>query len=137
MTTAAAHTATARAFLDALGATDIQAMLPLMHPDLVWEVPGRSPAAGRHVGLEAVGGMMLTISAMSGGTERLELRELFANDRGVVALLDIFESPPGDEPWHGEDAWLIRTDGEQITEIREHWFDTRGFDELSAWSSQT
>ena len=127
---------TARAFFQAFDSADLDAMVSLMHPDIVWEVPGRSPVAGRFEGLAAVGGMMLEINAMSGDTVKTQMRELFVNDNGVVALITVDAAPPGDEPWRGEDAWLVRTDGSQITEVREHWFDTTGFDELKAWESR-
>lgn len=123
----------ARRFFDAFEAGDIGAMIAAMHPEIVWEVPGRSPVAGRFVGLDAVGSMMLGISAMAGGTEHVRAVELFGNDDGVVALVEVDIATGRDAPWHGEDAWLVRTDGTQVTHVREHWFDTRGFDELTAW----
>jgi ketosteroid isomerase-like protein len=129
------HGAVARQFFDALDSIDLDALFTLMHPDIVWDVPGRSPVAGRHVGLEAVGAMMLRIGEMSAGTSRTKVREIFAGDNGALALVDVDMTPPGDKPWHGDDAWLLRTDGAQVTFVREHWFDTRGFDDLTAWAS--
>jgi ketosteroid isomerase-like protein len=131
------HEAVARRFFEALGTNDLDALIDVMHPDLVWEVPGTSPTAGCHVGLVAVGAMMVRISEMAAGTETITVRELFVSDLGVVALIDVSLQPPGDEPWHGDDAWLVRTDGTRVTHVREHWFDTRGFDELEAWSTPT
>ena len=122
------HGAVARKFFDALHANDLVGLITVMHPELVWEIPGRSPVAGRHVGLEAVGAMLLDISSMAAGTEVVTAGEIFVNDTGAVALVDVFLTAPGDEPWHGEDAWLVRTDGGRVTHVREHWFETRGFD---------
>ena len=131
------HAGVVQKFFDALGAseTDIETLIALLHPDVVWEVPGRSPVAGRHIGLDAVGGMMIGISVMAGGTEKVRMREMFVNDDGALVLVDVDMAPSGDAPWHGDDAWLVRTDGRQVTHIREHWFDTHGFDELAAWST--
>src|SRR4051812_6431993 len=103
MPTAAAHEKVVRAFFDAFEVSDIEAMVRLMHPDIVWEVPGHSPVAGRFQGLDATGAMMLEIAAMTGGTIRTQLLELFVNDDGVVALVGIDATPPGDDPWHGDD----------------------------------
>ena len=127
------HAEVTRRFFEALDSVDVETLFALMHPDIVWDVPGRSPIAGRHVGLDAVGAMMVRISEMSEGTSKTKVREIFVNDDGAVALVDVDQAPPGDEPWHGDDAWLIRTDGSQVTFVREHWFETRGFDELGAW----
>ena len=129
------HGAVARKFFDALHANDLDGLIAVMHPELVWEIPGRSPVAGRHVGLEAVGAMLLDISSMAAGTEVVTAGEIFVNDTGAVALVDVSLTAPGDEPWHGEDAWLVRTDGTRVTHVREHWFETRGFDALRAWNA--
>ena len=131
------HTDVALRFFRALVTDDLDALIASLHPAIVWEVPGRSPAAGRFVGLENVGSMLLRISAMAGGTQRVVAHELFANDDGVVALVEIDITPPHGNAWHGEDAWLIRTDHRHVTSIREHWYDTRGFDELDAWNART
>jgi ketosteroid isomerase-like protein len=123
-------------FFDALAADDIERLIQVMHPEIVWEVPGSSPVAGRFVGLEAVGAMMLGISEMAGGKVQVQMRELFVNESGVVALVEVDIAPEGEDPWRGEDAWLVRSNGAQITGVREHWFDTSGFDELASWKKE-
>jgi ketosteroid isomerase-like protein len=128
------HEAVAREFFTAAEAADLDRVIAMMHPDIVWEVPGRSPVAGCFVGRDAAVAMLVRIAEMAGGPPQAKMREIFANHDGVVALVDIDLAPPGDQPWHGDDAWLLRTDGSQITYVREHWFETRGFDELTAWT---
>ena len=76
---------------------------------------------------------MLRIAEMAGGNVTTRATELFGNDSGVLALVEVDIAPAGDAAWHGEDAWLLRTNGDQVTHVREHWFDTNGFDELGAW----
>jgi ketosteroid isomerase-like protein len=129
------HTAVVREFFEAAEAADLDRVIAVMHPDIVWEVPGRSPVAGRFDSRDAAVAMLVRIAEMAGGPPQAKMREIFANDDGVVALVDIDMTPPGDQPWHGNDAWLLRTDGSQVTFVREHWFDTRGFDELTAWTT--
>lgn len=130
------HVRVAREFFAAMEALDLERLIAVMHPEVVWELPGRSPVAGRFVGLEAAGGMVLRIAAMAEAPVQTKLVEMFANDDGVVALVEIDIAPPGDVAWHGDDAWLVRTDGSQVTFVREYWFDTRGFDELTAWNKR-
>ena len=107
-----------------------------MHPEIVWEVPGSSPVAGCFVGLEAVGAMMLGISEMAGGNVQVQMRELFVNESGVLALVEVDIAPEGEAPWHGEDAWLVRSNDTQVTGVPRHWFDTTGFDELASWKTE-
>jgi ketosteroid isomerase-like protein len=131
------HRLVASRFFEALAGSDLESLIAVMHPEIVWEVPGQSPVSGRFEGLSAAGDMMVRIDAMAGGNVKISTRELFVNNDGVVALVDVDLAPEGEPPWQGEDAWLVRTDGSQVTHIREHWFDTRGFDELQAWRPAT
>src|SRR5262249_49759490 len=66
---------------------DIQAALAeIMSPDVVWHVPGRGPLAGDLAGLEAVGAHFARLAKLSGGTARVEVHDVLANDEHVVAL---------------------------------------------------
>jgi ketosteroid isomerase-like protein len=90
------HEAVAREFFAAAEAADLDRVIAMMHPDIVWEVPGRSPVAGCFVGRDAAVAMLVRIAEMAGGPPQAKMRE--------------------------------------ITYVREHWFETRGFDELTAWT---
>jgi ketosteroid isomerase-like protein len=79
------HVRVAREFFAAMEALDLERLIAVMHPEVVWELPGGSPVAGRFVGLEAVGGMVLRIAAMAEAPVQTKLVEMFANDDGVVA----------------------------------------------------
>jgi uncharacterized protein len=55
--------------------------------DIVWHVGGRSPFAGDYKGSEEVIGLFGRQMEATGGTFKLELHDLLANDEHVVALV--------------------------------------------------
>ena len=80
---------------------------------------------------------MLGISKMAGGNVHVHMRELFFNESGAVALVEVDIAPEGEAPWRGEDAWLVRSNGTQVSGVgAKHWFDTSGFDELASWKTE-
>lgn len=58
----------------------------LMSPDVVWHVPGRGSLAGDHAGLEAVAAHLARTARLSGGTHRIDVHDVLANDDHVVVL---------------------------------------------------
>jgi hypothetical protein len=78
---------------------------------------------------------MMRISTMAGGKVQVQMREFFVNENGVVALVEVDIAAEGDAPWHGEDGWLVRSNGTQVTGVLEHRFDTSGFDGLASWKT--
>ncbi len=66
---------------------DLTAQLAdLMSPDVVWHIPGRGPLAGNHAGLDAVAAHFARTARLSGGTHRVEIQDMLANDDHVVVL---------------------------------------------------
>lgn len=61
-------------------AGDVPAALELLGDDIVFHVPGDSLLAGDHSGKPAVGAAFGRFKEMSGGTFKLQPREIFAND---------------------------------------------------------
>jgi ketosteroid isomerase-like protein len=54
--------------------------------DISWHFPGRGPVAGDHQGSAQVAQMFGRLAQLSGGTHRVELHDVMANDNQVVAL---------------------------------------------------
>jgi ketosteroid isomerase-like protein len=76
-----------RALFAAFHARDLEAIRSAIPEDAVWHFPGRSGAlAGAHVGREAILGLLGRVAALSGGSFRLELEDVLANDTTAVAL---------------------------------------------------
>jgi len=57
--------------------------------DIRWHVPGRGPLADDYEGVAQVLGLLRKIAELSGGTARLELHDVLANDAHTVTLATI------------------------------------------------
>ena len=55
--------------------------------DVRYHVPGRSPLAGVYEGVDQVIGLFVRLFELSGGTFRIELHDVIANDEHVADLL--------------------------------------------------
>ena len=71
---------------DAFSSGDLQTMRELFDSDVVWHTPGRSQLAGDHRGVDAVLGFFGRTMELTGGTFRVELHDVVANDEHVVGL---------------------------------------------------
>lgn len=54
--------------------------------DIRWHIPGRSPLAGDYDGAAQVIELFVRLFELSGGTIRVELHDVLANDEHAVAL---------------------------------------------------
>ena len=54
--------------------------------DIRWHIPGRSPVSGDYDGVAQVLGLFGRFFELAGGTLRLELHDVLANDEHAVAL---------------------------------------------------
>jgi ketosteroid isomerase-like protein len=61
-------------------AGDVPAALKLLDDGIVFHIPGDNLLAGDHTGKPAVGEAFRRFEEMSGGTFKLQPREIFAND---------------------------------------------------------
>jgi ketosteroid isomerase-like protein len=70
----------------AFGRGDMEAISGLFDDDIVWHVPGRSQVAGDYRGKDAVFGFFAKTMELTGGTFRLEVHDVLANDDHSVGL---------------------------------------------------
>jgi ketosteroid isomerase-like protein len=76
-----------RGLFAAFHARDLAAIRAAVPEDAVWHFPGRSgQLAGTHAGRDAILGFLARVAALTGGSFRLELDDVVANDRTAVAL---------------------------------------------------
>lgn len=71
-----------RAFADG----DLAALSEIFAPDIVWHQPGTTPIAGVYKGREDVFGFFGKLAETTGGTFRVEVQDILADDQRAVAL---------------------------------------------------
>jgi uncharacterized protein len=89
--------------------------------DIRWHIPGRSPIAGDYEGIAQVMQLFARLFELSGGTFRIELHDVLANDERAVALFTI----------RGERA------GKQLNDDAAQTYRVRDGKVAEAWSYQT
>src|SRR2546430_13890793 len=71
----------------AFGSGDMDTLRRLFAPDIVWHSPGRNPVGGDYHGVDQVLQLFGRLFELTGGTLRLELHDVLANDDHAVALV--------------------------------------------------
>lgn len=99
--------------------------------DIRWHVPGRSPVAGDYDGVAQVVGFFGRLFELSGGTLRLELRDVLANDEHAVALYTVRAEREGRRLEDNTVNTFHMRDG-KVTEVWTHTTDLYAVDEF--WS---
>jgi uncharacterized protein len=66
---------------------DMDALATFFDEGVVWHTPGRHPQAGTHVGRAETFSSFAKEFERSAGTYSVEVREVFASDEHIVALL--------------------------------------------------
>jgi ketosteroid isomerase-like protein len=70
----------------AFGAQDMATLNELFADDIVWHAPGRNQLAGTFRGRDEVFGTFQKVGELSGGTFKLDLHAVFADDEHAVVL---------------------------------------------------
>lgn len=65
---------------------DLASMNDLFSDDIVWHQPGTGPLSGDYKGKEEVFGLFGRLVQETGGTFKVEVEDMFANDNRGVAL---------------------------------------------------
>jgi ketosteroid isomerase-like protein len=71
---------------DAFSKGDLDTVRALFDPDAVWHAPGRSRLSGDHRGVDDILDYFARTMELTGGTFRVELHDVLANDEHTVAL---------------------------------------------------
>ena len=71
---------------DAFSKGDLDTVRALFDPDAVWHAPGRSRLSGDHRGVDDILDFFARTMELTGGTFRVELHDVLANDEHAVAL---------------------------------------------------
>jgi ketosteroid isomerase-like protein len=70
----------------AFGTGDMATLGELFADDIVWHAGGRSPISGDYKGKDEVFGLFARFAERTGGTLRVDIHDVLANDEHVVAL---------------------------------------------------
>ena len=114
---------------DAFAKGDMATLRELFADNIVWHAPGTGPLSGDYKGRDAVFAFFARIAEMSGGTFRIELHDVLANDEHAVALARLTASRQGKQLAANEaDVFHIRNG--KVTEFWPMAEDQGAFDEF-------
>ncbi len=116
---------------DAFIAGDIETVAGLYEPDVIWHEPGDSLISGLHQGIEAVLTFFGKLAELTGGTFKIEVHDLLANDEHGVCLSNISGSRAG-KVLNQNVVQMYHLKGGKITEAWDLPFDQAKIDEF--WS---
>jgi ketosteroid isomerase-like protein len=115
----------------AFGTGDIATLRELLADDVIWHVGGRSPITGDYKGIDEVLGFFAQLAERAGGTFRVDVHDLLANDEHVVALVKGTAERDG-KTLNDNGAQVFHVQGGKVTEEWFHAGDQYASDEF--WS---
>jgi uncharacterized protein len=115
----------------AFGAGDIATLGELFADDIVWHVGGRSPISGDYKGKDEVFGFFAQLAERAGGTLRVDVHDMLANDEHVVALTKATAEHQG-KTLNDSGAQVFHVQGGKVTEQWIHPGDQYASDDF--WS---
>ena len=114
---------------EAFAKGDMATLTDMFSEDVVWHQAGTSPISGEYRGRDAVFAFLARFAELSGGTFRIELHDVLANDEHGVALSRDRASRQGKQL----DASSVEVYHIRDGKIREAWAvqqDQRRYDEF-------
>ncbi len=116
---------------EAFGKGDMATITELFSEDVVWHLPGNNQLSGVHRGRDAVFAIFAKTGQLSGGTFKIELHDVLANDEHAVALTRATASREG-KTYDSLDTDVCHLSGGKVTEFWSFAEDQRATDEF--WS---
>ncbi len=100
---------------EAFGKGDMATMTELFAEDVVWHLAGNNPLSGVHRGRDAVFAIFAKTTQLSGGTFKIEVHDVLANDQHAVALTRATASREGKQ-LNSLDADVYHVSDGKVTE---------------------
>jgi uncharacterized protein len=116
---------------EAFGRGDMEWLNEHFADDLVWHVPGQNPFSGDHRGKEAVFSLFAKQMELTGGTLRLEIHDVLANDEHGVALATV-TATRGGKSLEDRQAHVFHVRDGKVAEFWNHPGDQQATDEFLA-----
>ncbi|HEV7679922.1 MAG TPA: nuclear transport factor 2 family protein [Candidatus Dormibacteraeota bacterium] len=118
-----------RGYFAAIDRGDGEGAAAMLHDDVVYHFPGRSPFASTYDGKQAVAGYLRRLSEYTGGTLRVQVHDVTSSAEHVVALSQVTATHAGVTlSWRL--ALIMHVDEESIREIWLHYGDQHAVDEF-------
>jgi uncharacterized protein len=103
---------------EAFSKGDMAALSDFLADDVVWHVGGSSPISGDYKGKDAVFGFFGKLMEQTGGTFKLEVHDILANDEHTVTMVRETAARNG-KKWDGKAVHITHPDSEG--KIKEFW----------------
>ena len=107
---------------------DVAGLVGLFADDAVWHVPGANAMAGDYQGRDAIVAFLRRTAELTGGTYRVELLWVVADDEHTVAVYRARGERDGDRALDIEQALLVELRDGLWTDIRAQPLDQAAFD---------
>ncbi|MFK4116771.1 nuclear transport factor 2 family protein [Streptomyces longwoodensis] len=124
------HAALVRKGYDAFQRGDMDTMRGLMTGDCTHHVPGSHPLSGDHKGIESVLDYYGRLGSETGGSFRVELRDVLVDGRGHAVSVHRFTADRGGRHVDAMGGIVFRIVGEKITDLDECVADIEQVDEF-------
>lgn len=108
----------ARQGYEAFSKGDMATIGELLADDVVWHVGGNSPLSGDYKGKDAVFGFFGKLMELTGGTFKLEVHDILANDEHTIILVRETAVRNG-KNWDSKAVHITHPDSEG--RIKEFW----------------
>jgi uncharacterized protein len=122
----------ARRAYAALNANDLEGLAMLLHADVSWYTPGRSPVAGEALGRDAVLAQFARYATGSWGTFRANLREVLHSEDGRIVAIHHDTGERNRKRLDVGCCTVFEFEDGVILEGRDHFHDLYNWDEF--WS---
>jgi ketosteroid isomerase-like protein len=113
----------------AFSSGDMATLNDLFADDIEWHTPGESQIAGDYHGKDEVFGAFAKVVELTGGTFKIDLHDVLANDDHGVALLTVTGQQDGRE-LHDNSVQVFHIKDGKVTESWIHPGDERASDEF-------
>jgi ketosteroid isomerase-like protein len=113
----------------AFGTGDLDTLRELFDPNVVWHLSGRGPLAGDYRGVDEVFGVFAKTAELTGGTFKLEIHDVLANDEHVVALV-MARGERGGKSLEDPQAHVLHVRDGKVTEFWGHAWDLYAVDDF-------
>jgi ketosteroid isomerase-like protein len=116
---------------EAFAKGDIETVMGLLTDDTQWHVPGDNLVSGDYSGKEEVGGFFGKLMELTGGTFRVDVHDVLANDEHATGLVVLRAEREG-KTLAANDAHVWHVHDGKFSEFWSCVFDQRTFNDF--WS---